>query len=264
MRKITQEEIAYRVDVSSRTIRNWEKSKPELVNLLRTAISNETYHLDYWAIMGSYESVLMMHEFYVDFYFRFLNQYRKSITEQETITNRSSTNINSALIIYLIQNSQDTLFGSEYSVTDMMLSNLKRDELIGLLTLQCNEKLGKYILKNTLDDFETLIKDSYNVDKYFINAIQTSIMYLIYKYEPDLNFSKKDKIFHQLLSKIGIGEVGDKDKKIKKKFLFNKYIKVKDEFSLQYLSSLDNETCYKNNSFYVPTMFKRMEKINKR
>lgn len=259
MRKITQEEIAYRADVSSRTIRNWEKSKPELINLLRRAISSETYHLDYRATMGNCESVFLMPNFYIDFYFRFLNYYRKSITMQDNDTNRSSTNINSELIIYLIQNSQDTLFDSEFSVTDMMISKFKQDELIGLLTLRCNEKLGEYILKNTLDDFETLVKDSYDVDQYFIDAIQISIMYLIYKYKSDLNFSKKDNIFRQLLIKIGIREVLLKGKKIKKKHLFDKYIKVKDEYSLQYLSSLDSEPYYKKNSFYVPVMFKRME-----
>jgi len=41
MRKITQDEIANRIGITSRTLRNWEKEKPELLRLVKKAIDSD-------------------------------------------------------------------------------------------------------------------------------------------------------------------------------------------------------------------------------
>lgn len=259
MRRITQEEIANRINVTSRTVRNWENEKPELLRLLRVAIENESFHLDFWDLFDNNKDIDFMHNPFIDFYFRFLNYFRKNITTSK-INPGIKTDMSATLIAYLIEHNKESLFDSEFLMSDYSSKILQREEYIKPLLLNCNKELSEYILRNTIDDFETLVQDSMGVDKLFIIAIKISLWYLIYKYEDEKPFHEKEEMHDEMLHKIGVDFDSIKRSiKINKKTLFRAYIEVKDEFSKPYLNLLNDEPKYKTNSFYIPPMIKRME-----
>ncbi len=263
MKKITQEEIANKINVTSRTVRNWENEKPELLRLLRMAMEHESFYIDFWELFNNIKSIILLDNFYVDFYFKFLNYFRKNITMYSRNDDRSTTDIIKTLIIYLIQHNKDELFDRELSISDEDIRKFERDELISPLLANYDEELSEYILRNTIDDFETLVQDSVGVDKQFIEAIKISIYYVVFKYEPYMPFTEKIKISREMIRKIGVDRTTLKNTtKINKKTLFKTYINVKDEFSMEYLDLLNREPDYKSNSFYVPPMIKRMENKN--
>lgn len=260
MNGMTQETIANRINVTSRTVRNWEQDKPELLRLLRIAIESENYHLDFWNLFGNVKSFTLLDNFYIDFYFKFLNYFRKNITMYSVNDDRSSTDIVKTLIIYLIQHDISQLFDSKFIIDGESLRTFERDELARPLLLNCNEDLSEYILRNTIDDFETLVNDSYSSDNRFVEAIKISLFYMIYKYDPDLSFVEKQVIYRELTTKIGVGRSSLKNiSKINKKVIYSTYIEEKDKFCIEYLNLLDDEPDYRSNSFYIPVMIKRME-----
>jgi|GEM_PF-3147809 len=260
MRKITQEEIANRINVSSRTVRNWENEKPELLRLLRTAIENESFHMDFWDLFDNNKDIDLMHDPFIDFYFRFLNYFRKNITTLSKINDGIKTDISSTLITYLIQHNKESLFDNEFLMSHNTIEVLQREEYIRPFLSNCNKELSEYILRNTIDDFETLVQDSMGVDKLFINAIKVSMWYIIFKYEPEKPFYEKEDAHDEMLNKIGVDiDSVKRSIRMNKKALFKAYIEVKDEYSKLYLNMLNDETKYKTNSFYIPAMVKRIE-----
>lgn len=268
MRHIRQEEIARRVNVTSRTIRNWERDKPELLRLLRLAIDSESYHLDFWNLLDNTKSITSFNDFYIDFYFKFLNFFRKNVTmsplegDGDVVITRVSTSIVKTLMVYLLFHYKRESFEGESTIALESLTNPVEFELDKFLTLNCNSDLSKYVLRNTVDDFETLVQDSYSIDQKFVEAIKISIYYIVYKYKVDSTFREKNEIYNELIQKIAIDKSSLKNKiKINKKVIFKNYIEVKDEFSICYLNILDNEPEYKK---HCSAMFERMESKIKR
>jgi len=254
--KPTQEEIANRLNVTARTIRNWEKDKPELLRLVRLAIGKENSNIEFWRLLEKNKSFFLLHDFFIDFYLKFLNFFRKNITMFDQDYNDKSTDIKAVLVIYLMQNDKKKLFDSKFNITDDDIENMKRDEFINLMFLECNLELSEYILRNTLDDFETLVQNSYRKDKNFFEAMRISLLYIVYKYEEDLGYSDKILIYNTLLDKVGLKNISED---YNKKDLLEMYIQIKDEFTIQYIELLDTEPYYKYNTFYVPSMVKRLK-----
>jgi transcriptional regulator with XRE-family HTH domain len=255
MKKISQEEMANRINVTSRTIRNWEHEKPELLRLLRVAMEHESYHLEFWKSFHDIKSFIFLDNQFIDFYFRFLNYFRKSVT----VSAMEEPDMIKILIVYLAQHNKDELFDSELVKNQESIHAFERDEVFDLLLLKCDQSLSDYILRNTLDDFETLVQDSYGTDKKFVEAIKISLFYLIYKLEPNISFSKKQSIYSDLTKKVKIDRDSLKNvSKIKKKDIYHRYLEAKDQYSTKYLDIFDNEPNYKDNTFYIPPMLKRL------
>ncbi len=254
MKKVTQEEIAHKINVTSRTIRNWENEKPELLRLVRFAMANERLHIDFWNLFGDIKDFTLMHNFFIDFYFKFLNFFRKNITMPSNNDDIFSTNIIKTFMIYMIQHNKEELIDSEFRLTDIDIENFTRDEFINFIFLKCNKELSEYVLRNTIDDFETLVQDSFGNNRQFIQALKFSALYMVFKYEDKQKFSDKMAIYTNLKKTLDLKTTKDN------KYLLKTYLKVKDEFLLKHIDLLDAEPNYKSNLFYVPYMIKRLKK----
>lgn len=255
MRKITQDEIANRIGITSRTLRNWEKEKPELLRLVKKAIDSESVYLEFWKLMDNTASFVYFDDLFIDLYLKFLNNFRKNITMSSKKSVLYPTDITVSLVNYLITKDKSDVVDPEF--INRLTNFLPKEDMLNLFFLKGNKKLSEYILRNTIDDFELLVTDSMGIRDKLEEAIKISLNYIIFKYEPNASYSEKDRLYGELKKKIGLKSKND----INKKKLFDSYIKVKDEFSLPYLHDLyREEPDYKFNTFYVPGMIQRLEK----
>jgi len=76
--KITHAKLAQVAQVTTRTIINWEKEKPELIRLLKRGIIADNNAQEFFQLFEP-KGFWNMGDFYLDFYFKFLNYYRKNM-----------------------------------------------------------------------------------------------------------------------------------------------------------------------------------------
>jgi hypothetical protein len=199
----------------------------------------------------------MFDHFYIDFYMRLLNYFRQNITNPHKLYNEDNTDINSTLIYYLIENNLNDIFDKKLNVNETTLRNFMRTEYQKPL---CNIDidLSDYILKNVLDDFETLIRDSIyqknsNHDL-FLYSLYFGVSYLIYKFESSLTFEKKAFKRNEIFNKIGINEYKQNTSNISQDKILKKYLKFRHEYSKKNIDQIEDElNLYRTNDFYIPS-----------
>jgi len=249
-------ELAKRIHVTRQTLSNWEKSKPELIRLIQKGLVADDQYLQYLQLFPKNGAIfIIMHDFYIDFYFKFLNYFRQNITKNKIRVMANKTDIFSTTILYLMEKDKNQLFDSEFKVSEFDASKFARDDFKKPLFIT-DKNLSKYILKNTLDDFETLIKDIILNDEnqeLFLNAMQIAIMYLVYKHEPSIPFSEKqDKFVKILLNDLFI-DLSNPEENIDIEKVYCDYLKFREKYTKKHMTKLVDElNLYTDNNFYVP------------
>jgi len=256
-------ELAKRINVTRQTLTNWEKSKPELIRLIEMGLESDNLYLKFFDLFPKNGELFLLHDFYIDFYFRFLNYYRQNITKLAMNLNYTKKDIFSSAIIYFIKNNKDTLFSSGTYVTDVDLTKFVIPEFKKPISID-DKDLSEYILRNVLDDFETLLKDvklKVEDDRLFYIAIRIAVTYLIYKFEPSLTISKKNKRYMEILvnklefDKLTIERTSSWEE------VYKKYIQFRLEYTQKHILKIENELpYYQNNDFYVPNFLNQIVK----
>jgi transcriptional regulator with XRE-family HTH domain len=262
----TQKEIASIVNIDQQTLSNWKKTRPELFRLLQLGVENDTLYMQFFNLFGvtpkgkSY--FFSLHNFYLDFYFRFLNFCRQEFTAKNPmLIGWKNPNLTSIFIYYLIQKggNLNNLIDPSLETTDRDLGNFNRKNFLNPL-IGITDELSKYILRNTLDDFETLLKDTlYKNKDLFFDALEIALYYLSYKFEPYDNYYERGiniaEIFKQTFN-INYFEIDKNDLDLEKTFkIFLDYRKTL--YLDNEIPSKEIETCL-NNDFYVPDFLKKL------
>ena len=263
--KITQAKMAQIANVTTRTIINWEKEKPELIRIIKQGIEADNNYKDFFKLFEPYK-FWSMHDFYLDFYFRFLNYFRQNITLKEDYVKYNNKDIKSTAIIYLIKKHKSELFDKRLMGNEMLdMSNFKRESFRKPL-FHVNEELSQYILKNTLDGFGLLVNDAlYKDESLFEDSLKISITYLVHMFYPLTHYKEKEKIIQNIfendLNCNIYSYVEDLNREDDKEKIYKNYLKFKKELFIENLDELVDELkMYRANDFYVPALIKEIEK----
>ncbi len=252
---MTDKDLAKLIRVNQNTITNWKKSKPELYRLIRIGIDKEVLYKDFFDLFKSYvnNNFFMENTFYIDFYFRFLNYFRQNITNHHELLHRkNNTDIESTLIYYLMET--NNVFGQEFTVKSHDLEKFKRDSFQKPI-MNMTSDLEEYILKNTIDDWETLVRDIALKDSDVIKfeiAIKFSFYSILYKTNLLPTYEEKTEYVYKLMSSFSF-----KGKDIKK--TLKKYIEIKDQYILDNSDAIIDWNGHLNNEFYIPEFVARLQ-----
>jgi hypothetical protein len=252
---MTDKDLAKLIRVNQNTITNWKKSKPELYRLIRLGIDKEVLYKDFFDLFKSYinNNFFMENTFYIDFYFRFLNYFRQNVTNHHDLLHRkNNTDIESTLIYYLMEESN--FFGQEFIVKSHDLEKFKRDSFQRPI-MNMTSDLEEYILKNTIDDWETLVRDialkDSDITKFEI-AIKFSFYSMLYKTNSLLTYEEKTEYVYNLMNNLSF-----KTKEINK--TLKKYIAIKDQYILENCDALIDWNGHYRNEFYIPEFVDRLK-----
>ena len=203
----------------------------------------------------------MLHNFYTDFYMRFINYFRQNISNPHHVYNENNIDINSTFIYYSFENNIANLFDKKFHMDDNFLSNFSRMEFQKPL---CNIDidLSSYILRNTLDDFETLIRDSMYQHKLdqdlFLYSMYFATTYLIYKFEPSLTFTEKSNKRKTIFNAIGIDTYIKNNSNEGQDKIFRKYLEYRDVYVKKNINQIKDELIlHATNDFYIPSYYEK-------
>jgi hypothetical protein len=263
--KITRARMAQVADVTTRTIINWEKEKPELIEIIKKGIKADNNYKEFFKLFEPYE-FWSLHNFYLDFYFRFLNYFRQNITLKDDIVKFGIKDINCTAVLYLMEKHKSELFDKRLMGNEKLdMNNFRREEFIKPL-FRVEEELSKYILRNTLDGFGLLVNDAlYKDENMFEDSLKISIEYLVHMFYPMTNYKEKEKIIrnifeNELNCNMYSYEI-DPNREIDNEKIYRNYLKFKKELFVENLDELSDEwKRYSNNDFYVPELIKEIEK----
>jgi len=256
-----QIDLAKKINVTRQTLKNWEKTKPELIKLIKIGIAADKKYLDFYELFPEDKlGFFMLHNFYIDFYMHFINYFRQNITNPHHLYNEN-TDINISLMYYFMENNKDELFDKKFNLKVSLL-NFARPELQKPL-YNIDTDLSNYILQNTLDDFETLIRDSMYKKRFdhdlFLYSIYFAVTYLIYKCEPSLSFEEKSNKREEIFNKIDIKEYKKNNDDEDQDNIFKKYLKFRDSYVRNNIDKIKNElNLYATNDFYIPSYYENL------
>ena len=261
-----QIDLAKKINVTRQTLKNWEKTIPELIKLINMGIAADREYLNFYELFpSSPNGFFMLHDFYIDFYMRFINYFRQNISNPRHVYNENNIDINSTFIYYSFENNINNLFDKKFrrdeNIDDNLLSNFSRMEFQKPL---CNIDidLSSYILRNTLDDFETLIRDSMYQHKLnqdlFLYSMYFATTYLIYKLEPSLTFSEKSNKQKMIFDTIGIDTYKKNDSNEGQDQIFRKYLEYRDLYVKKNIDQIKDELIlHATNDFYIPAYYEK-------
>ncbi len=258
-----QIDLAKKINVTRQTLKNWEKTKPQLIKLINMGLAADREYLNFYELFPSMSNgFFLLHNFYIDFYMRFINYFRQNISNPRHIYNENNIDINSTFIYYSFENNMDNLFDKEFHIDDTSLPNFSRSEFQKPLC-SIDIDLSSYILRNTLDDFETLIRDSMYQKKLdqdlFLYSIYFAVTYLIYKCEPSLTFSEKSNKRKIIFNIIGINTYRENDSNEGQDQIFKKYIEYRDVYVKNNINQIKDELIlHATNDFYIPAYYEKL------
>jgi len=263
--KISRARMAQIANVTTRTIINWEKEKPELIEIIKKGIEADNNYKNFFKLFEPYK-FWSLHNFYLDFYFKFLNYFRQNITFKDDIVKFKIKDINCTAILYLMEKHKSELFDKRLMGNEKIdMNNFRREEFIKPL-FRVDEELSKYILRNTLDGFGLLVNDALHKDEsLFEDSLKISITYLVYMFYPLTHYKEKEKIiqsiFENELNCNIRSYVEDSKRETNKEIIYKNYLKFKKQLFIDNLDHLIDEIeQYENNEFYVPAMIKEIIK----
>lgn len=263
-----QIDLAKKINVTRQTLKNWEKTKPELIKLINMGIAADSEYLNFYELFSSGKrGFFMSHNLYIDFYFHFLNHFRQNITNARHSYNDNNTDINSTFIYYLLDNNNKNVFDNTLDSNERALEIFQRPEYKKSL---CNidSDLSSYILRNTLDDFETLINDSIyqkkSGDDLFLYAIYFAVSYLIYKLEPSLTFTEKSNKRKKIFNTIGVDTYMGNASNEGQDQIFKKYLEYRDVYVKKNINQIKDELIlHATNDFYTPAYYEKYHNAEK-
>jgi hypothetical protein len=222
--KITHAKLAQVAQVTTRTIINWEKEKPELIRLLKKGIIADNNAQEFFKLFEP-KGFWNMGDFYLDFYFKFLNYYRKIITEghDKKSTWQNNIDIESIAFMYLIEHNQKEMFDEKLiGNQDLVVSKFKQETFKKPL-FHVNSELSKYILMNTLDGFGLLVYDTLLKNRSKLeDAIRISLTYVYYMFS-DIKYNEiTEKVQETIENKLGLCKAEKDYEKIYKNYLKHK------------------------------------------
>ncbi|HIP33361.1 MAG TPA: hypothetical protein EYG89_01190 [Bacteroidia bacterium] len=266
--KISRARMAQIANVTTRTIINWEKEKPELIEIIKKGIEADNNYKEFFKLFEPYK-FWSLHNFYLDFYFKFLNYFRQNITLKDDIVKFGIRDINCTAVLYLMEKHKSELFDKRLMGNEKIdMNNFQREEFIKPL-FGVDEELSKYILRNTLDGFGLLVNDAlYKDESLFEDSLTISITYLVYMFYPLTHYKEKEKIiqsiFENELNCNIHSYIEDPKRETDKETIYKNYLKFKKELFIENLDDLIDELeMYSTNDFYVPTLIKEIEKTMK-
>jgi len=257
--------LAKRINVTRQTLNNWETSKPELIRLIKLGLGADKQYLHFLQLFpGNGDIFAFLHDFYIDFYFKFLSYYRQNITKPNRRTVSAKTNVFATFSIYFMQKDRQSIFDPTLRVSDQDLAKFAREDFKKPICTPDNY-LSEYIMRNTLDDFETLLRDIVLNDEdneIFLNALYIALFYLIYKFESEKTFAAKNKIFTKILRKEFDFDIVQREQtnKIDKLKILEQFLIFRKKYTLKHIDVISEElTRYRSNNFYVPDFIKDLE-----
>lgn len=265
---MNKEFLSKRLNITRQTLNNWEKTKPELLRLINLGIKSDKLYLKFFELFSTYneDGIIEMDERFAYFYFSFLNHvrfkfnvspFRDKLKTQETLF--------TSAILYLMSTDKEKLFDFSLEKNNHnIIGYFARNDFQKPIFIENND-LSEYILRNTLDDFQSLLQDIVlkedNGQQSFYSALLIAVQYLIYKFEPSLSYFEKDEKLSEIFNNsLGICAVR-LDNKMDIEKVFKKYLKFRDEYSQEHIHQIKDELDnYQNNYFYVPNFISKLEK----
>jgi len=193
-----------------------------------------------------------------------MNYFRQNISNPKHIYNEDNIDINSTFIYYSFENNIDNMFDKTLHTDDTSLRNFARLEFQKPLS-NIDIDLSSYILRNTLDDFETLIRDSMYQSSLkqdlFLYSMYFAVTYLIYKVEPSLTFTEKSNKRKTIFSTIGIDTYQENDSNEGQDEIFKKYLEYRNFYVKNNIDEIKDElVLHATNDFYTPAHYAKYNK----